>query len=144
MSLSSLTHTTFFSPQVAGFAATLTFFITLCYVPHPQVAGFTDKAMHVYMAAAEDPLRIAKSNFFGGTLPQIECAIKAFNIALHQTLSDGYLGTDEQVWAIVLRRLPHLFADFDNNSLGNHGDNCASFSKNAMEEKEIDAGTRQK
>ena len=40
-----------------------------------------------------------------------------------------------------------LFAcacSFDNNSQGNHGDNCASFSKNNQEEGEIDAGTRKR
>jgi len=40
-------------------------------------------------------------------------------------------------------RFPHLFGGhFDNNSLGNHGDNCASFQKNLMEEEEIAAGKR--
>jgi hypothetical protein len=65
-------------------------------------------------------------------------------IALHQTLTDGYLGTEECVWAMIFARFPHLFAGFDNNSLGNHGDNCASFQANNMEADEIDAGRKPK
>ena len=36
--------------------------------------------------------------------------LKAYIIALHQTLTDGYLGTEECIWAIIFARLPHLFA----------------------------------
>ena len=31
-------------------------------------------------------------------------------IALHQSLSDGYVGTEECIWAFVHRRFPHLFS----------------------------------
>lgn len=109
-----------------------------------EVHGFTDKAMHMYIGTAEDPLQIVRGGIFGGELPHIECVLKAYMIALHQTLSDGYLGTEECIWAIIFARFPHLFAPFDNNSLGNHGDNCASFQKNNMEEEEITAGRREK
>lgn len=71
--------------------------------------------MHLYMAQAEDPLRIVRGGIFGGTLPYIECALKAYVIALHQTLTDGYVGTEECIWAIIVKRFPHLFAPFDNN-----------------------------
>jgi hypothetical protein len=109
-----------------------------------EVHGFTDKAMHMYIGTNDDPLQIVRGGIFGGQLPNIECAAKAFVIALHQTLSDGYLGTEECIWAIIFARFPHLFNGFDNNSLGNHGDNCASFQKNNMEEEEIEKGTREK
>lgn len=91
--------------------------------------------MHLYLGTANDPLRIVRGGVFGGTLPQIECVAKAYTISLHQTLADGYLGTEECIWAIIYGRLPHLFAGFDNNSLGNHGDNCAIFQKNIMDEQ---------
>ena len=110
------------------------------YGTQTEVHGFNDKAMHLYMAQEEDPFRIVRSRIFGGDLPHIECVLKAFIIALHQTLSDGYLGRDENIWTIVHRRLPHLFSSFDNNSLGNHGDNCASFVKSLMVETDILAG----
>lgn len=108
-----------------------------------EVHGLTDKAMHLYIGTADDPLIIVRGGIFGGQLPYIECVLKAYMIALHQTLSDGYMGTEECIWAIIFARFPHLFAGFDNNSLGNHGDNCASFQKNVMEEEEIAAGKRQ-
>ena len=81
-----------------------------------EVHGLTDKAMHVYMAQQDDPLRIVRGGIFGGTLPYIECVTKAYIIALHQTMTDGYVGTEECIWAIIHKRLPHLFAGFDNNS----------------------------
>ena len=114
------------------------------YGTNTEVHGMTDKAMHMYIGTLEDPLIIVRGGIFGGTLPYIECVTKAYVIALHQTLTDGYMGTEECIWAMVFARLPHLFAGFDNNSLGNHGDNCASFQKNIMEAEEIDRGTRKK
>ena len=66
--------------------------------------------MHLYMAEEADPMRIVRSAIYGGELPLIECVLKAFTIALHQTLSDGYVGRDENVWTIVHRRFPHLFS----------------------------------
>ena len=75
-----------------------------------QIHGFLDKAMHLYMAHEEDPMRIVRSGIFGGELPLIECVLKAFTIALHQTLSDGYVGRDENAWTMIHRRLPHLFS----------------------------------
>ena len=77
---------------------------------------------------------------FGGTLPLIECVLRAYIIALHQTLADGYVGTEECIWAIVHKRLPHLFKSSSNNSQGNHGDNCNSFSLSKQEEAKINAG----
>lgn len=35
---------------------------------------------------------------------------------------------------------PFLLRSFDNNSLGNHGDNCASFQKSMITEREIKQG----
>jgi hypothetical protein len=103
-----------------------------------------DKAMHMYIGTNDDPLVIVRGGIFGGTLPHIECVLKAYVIALHQSLTDGYLGTEECVWAMIFARFPHLFAGFDNNSLGNHGDNCASFQANNMEADDIDAGRKPK
>jgi len=114
------------------------------YATNTEVHGMTDKAMHLYIGTAEDPLVIVRGGIFGGTLPYIECVTKAYVIALHQSLMDGYMGTEECIWAMIFARLPHLFAGFDNNSLGNHGDNCASFQKNIMEADEIDKGLRKK
>ena len=125
------------------------------YGTQTEVHGLTDKAMHIYMAQAEDPLRIVRGGIFGGQLPHIECVLRAYVIAMHQvrfhspcflsptsdcdalgyggcrsiapahalpgynstflycfraqTLSDGYVGTEECIWAIIHKRFPHLF-----------------------------------
>ena len=114
------------------------------YATDTEVHGFADKAMHIYMAQQDEPLQIVRGGIFGGQLPHIECVLKAYIIALHQTMMDGYVGTEECIWAILFRRLPHLFAPFDNNSMGSHGDNCASFSANNMEEEAIRSGSKTK
>lgn len=103
------------------------------YATATEVHGMLDKAMHLYMGTAKDPLRIVRGGVFGGTRAYIECVAKVYNVALAQTLRDGYLGTEENIFAMIFKRFPELFAGFDNNSLGNHGDNCASFQKNEME-----------
>lgn len=105
-----------------------------------EVHGLTDKAMHLYLAQAEDPLEIVRGGIFGGTLPHIECVLRAYILALHQTMMDGYVGTEECIWAMVHKRLPHLFKSSSNNSQGNHGDNCNSFSLSKQEENRIKSG----
>lgn len=120
------------------------FFVTHWpYGTTTEVHGLTDKAMHLYLATAEDPLRIVRGGIFGGSLPHIECVLKAYTLALHQTLTDGYIGTEECIWAMIHTRLPHLFNSFDNNSLGGHGDNCASFTASTREEQDIKGGKKQ-
>jgi hypothetical protein len=108
-----------------------------------EVHGMADKAMHLYIGTADDPLLIVRGGIFGGQLPHIECVLRAYMIALHQTLTDGYIGTEECIWAMVFARFPELFGGhFDNNCCGGHGDNCASFQKNLQEEEEIERGER--
>jgi hypothetical protein len=110
------------------------------YATATEVHGMLDKAMHMYMGTAQDPLRIVRGGVFGGQRAYIECVAKVFNIALAQTLRDGYLGTEENILAMIYQRFPALFKGFDNNSLGNHGDNCAAFQKNEMVVKEQRGG----
>jgi len=120
------------------------FFVTHWpYGTTTEVHGLTDKAMHLYLGQADDPLRIVRGGIFGGTLPQIQCVLRAYIIALHQTLTDGYIGTEECIWAMIHTRLPHLFKSFDNNFYGNHGDNCASFQGSQIEERAIGSGSSQ-
>jgi len=39
---------------------------------------------------------------------------------------------------MIYARFPELFNGFDNNSLGNHGDNCASFQANIEEASRLE------
>lgn len=41
-----------------------------------EVHGLNDKAMHLYLAQQDDPLRIVRGGIFGGQLPHIECVTK--------------------------------------------------------------------
>ena len=42
---------------------------------------------------------------------------------------------------MVHKRLAHLFKSSSNNSQGNHGDNCNSFSLSKQREQKVTAGT---
>lgn len=53
--------------------------------------------------------------------------------------SDGYMGTEENIMAIIFARFPELFADYDNNQWGDHGDNCAIFNHQSRLRKERQA-----
>ncbi len=48
---------------------------------------------------------------------------KVYEMALADTLSDGYMGTEENIFAMCFARFPELFAGYDNNQWGDHGDN---------------------
>ena len=50
-----------------------------------------------------------------------------YELALAESLSDGYMGTEENIFAMAYARFPELFAGYDNNQWGDHGDNCAIF-----------------
>lgn len=45
-----------------------------------------------------------KCRIFGGQKPYIECVTQLYLIILAQTLEDGYMGTEENILAIALRR----------------------------------------
>lgn len=98
-----------------------------------EVHGMTDKAMHMYLGTSKDPMQIVRGGVFGGTLPYITCVSRVYLRALHTTLSEGYLGTEENILAIIYKHFPELFIGFDNDSLGNHGDNNALFQLNQRE-----------
>ena len=57
----------------------------------------------------------------------IEVVTKVYELALAESLSDGYMGTEENIFAMAYARFPELFAGYDNNQWGDHGDNCAIF-----------------
>ena len=92
-----------------------------------------DKAMHMYLGTSKDPMQIVRGGVFGGTMPYIKCVARLYLRAMAETLGDGYLGTEENILSIVFKHFPELFHGFDNDSLGNHGDNCALFILNQRE-----------
>ncbi len=100
-----------------------------------DVHGMPDRAMHVYMGTQKDPFHIVRGGVFGGRPNDIECFAKAYQLAMWGTLQDGYMGTEENILALTIKWLPSLVSAFDNDSLGNHGDNCAVFEANERELK---------
>ncbi len=66
----------------------------------------------------------------------IDVVTQVYDIVLAATLSDGYMGTEENILAIIFARFPELFAGYDNNQWGEHGDNCAIFNHQSRVRKE--------
>ena len=92
-----------------------------------EVHGMTCAAMQAYAGSSEPTLRIVRGGVFGGKIQHIDVVAKVYEITLAQTLSDGYMGTEENILAIILARFPRLFSAFDNNQFGKHDDSCAIF-----------------
>jgi hypothetical protein len=70
-----------------------------------------DKAMHMYLGTSKDPMMIVRGGVFGGTLPYIKCAARAYLRAMAETLGDGYLGTEARAYCphAVMSRSLYLF-----------------------------------
>ncbi len=62
----------------------------------------------------------------------IEVVTKIYELALADSLSDGYMGTEENIFAMCLARFPSLFADYDNNQWGEHGDNVRALARGCV------------
>jgi hypothetical protein len=83
-----------------------------------------------------------RGGVFGGRKGYIQCVSRVLTMITHATLQDGYMGTEENIVAIAYKRWPQLFHGFDNDSGGEHGDNCAAFSANLDMVKQLKkAGT---
>merc|ERR1712046_310520 len=76
----------------------------------------------------DDYCRVVRGGVFGGTPAFIDVFARIYNVLLSQTLSDGYLGTEENILGALLYRFPTLF-----NAWENVRDNCDVF---------VDAGER--
>eukprot|EP00299_Pterocystis_sp_00344_P014568 c7225_g1_i3.p1 GENE.c7225_g1_i3~~c7225_g1_i3.p1 ORF type:complete len:528 (+),score=157.32 c7225_g1_i3:49-1584(+) len=97
-----------------------------------ETHGMPQRAYRNYVGFANNEsavcCEVVRGGIFGGTPAYIDVFAKMYNIALSQTLSDGYMGTEENVLGMLSARFPSLF-----NSYKNVRDNCDVF---------VDAGER--
>jgi len=108
-----------------------------------ETNGMPQKAMRHYIGPPhnneatwdnDECCNIVRGGIFGGTPAYIDVFAQIYNHALSQTLSDGYMGTDENVLAMTVARFPQLF-----NAYHNVRDNCDLF-VDSGEKAEVDKG----
>ena len=57
---------------------------------------------------------VVRGGIFGGVPAYIDVFARMYNEALSQTLSDGYMGTEENVLGMLAARFPELFNTYKN------------------------------
>jgi FkbM family methyltransferase len=82
-------------------------FITFPYETNSEIHGFTfDKICEF---AGDKVNKVARGGFFGGPKDTITESNNLYYQLLSQTLSDGYMGTEESIFTIMVYKYPQLF-----------------------------------
>lgn len=81
-------------------------FICFPYETNSEIHGFEIGAMNRY--ANEKVARVARGGFFGGSKKTISEINAIYYNLLNQTLSDGYMGTEESIFSLITYLRPEL------------------------------------
>lgn len=80
------------------------FFITsFPYIPEAEIHGYSVKVL------LEIPNYVCRATIFGGTKEQIQSMKTKFYEQIHQSLNDGYIGTEEAIFTILSIKYPEDF-----------------------------------
>lgn len=71
-----------------------------------EVHGFSKKAMNSY--AGQDTKWVARGGVFGGNKEYINNINSIYYNLLHDTLKNGYMGTEESIFTLITYQYPHL------------------------------------
>jgi len=96
------------------------------YVPDAEdgeIHGFEAAAFHRYMGTQEEPIRVGRGGFFGGRPELLQIGAQLLDIIAEDTLKQGYMGTEENYFALLLYRFKDIVQFYDNGERGN----CAIF-----------------
>ena len=108
-------------------------FVCFPYDGKVEIHGFTYKPMCQF--ANGDIDKVARGGIFGGPKESIEKVNEIYYNLFTETLQQGYMGTEESLFTIMLYRYPELFQYFDiemNGLLGTFFDNL---NKDTLEPK---------
>lgn len=81
-------------------------YISFPYQTDNEIHGFVKSAINRY--AEDDVTRVVRGGCFGGTKEAITAINEVYYHTLHNTLSAGYMGTEESVFSILSYTHPHL------------------------------------
>lgn len=92
-------------------------FIAFPYEANNEIHGFSYPKINNY--AKGDVKLVCRGGLFGGSKEDISKINTLYYDLLHTTINDGYMGTEESLFSILLYRHPELFqyAEIDGNGL---------------------------
>jgi len=93
------------------------------YEPTLEVHGFERKAFLDYLDYRGRYVLVGRGGIFGGSRAFLEVGAEIYQLALDATLNAGYMGTEENIFSILLYRYPELVHEYRNGD----GGNCAIF-----------------
>ena len=93
-------------------------FMYICfpYQAENEIHGFDYKAL--CQLAGDKVDRVARGGFFGGPVNYFDEVNSIYYHLLMETLDDGYMGTEESIFSIMLYKYPEKFVYFNINSDG--------------------------
>ena len=92
-------------------------FVCFPYQANTEIHGFSYPKINDY--AGENVNLVARGGFFGGPKETISDVNGIYYNLLYQTIKDGYMGTEESVFSIILYKYPELinYFEIDGNGL---------------------------
>ncbi|MBW1785271.1 MAG: hypothetical protein JRK53_01430 [Deltaproteobacteria bacterium] len=104
-------------PQLGGFSTTPVFdtpLFMLCCMPcivRNEMHGFARNAMKRYAGVSRVYFR-ALGGILGGPSECVVQVVDLYDDMLHRTLKEGHLGTEENIFTILMHRFPDLFTAY--------------------------------
>ena len=99
------------------------------YQPSREIHGFEKRAFFQFTGVEDvghtTEVIVGRGGIFGGTKEYLEVATLAYHEMLAGSLEEGYMGTEENIFALLWYRTPELVHRYDNKE----GGNCAVFSE---------------
>lgn len=86
-------------------------FVCFPYTTTTEIHGFQLQALTKY-AQSTNVNKVARGGFFGGPTNTISEVNALYYGMLNDTLSNGYMGTEESIFTILLYKYPNLFTYF--------------------------------
>ncbi len=92
-------------------------FLSYPYAATDEIHGFDFEAINRY--AGDTVKYVCRGGLFGGRKEIIHMANSTYYATLYQTLNDGYMGTEESIFAIMAYREPDIYRRYslDENGL---------------------------
>eukprot|EP01134_Creolimax_fragrantissima_P002236 CFRG2236T1 len=87
------------------------------YGPSGETHGFINAEFMKWLNLPEQSQhKVCRGGIFGGKRESIEAVAAAFENVMRLHLKDGFMGTEENIFSILLYRYPHLFRPFNNDN----------------------------
>jgi hypothetical protein len=114
-------------------------FIAFPYAAEREIHGFSYPKINQY--AGGNVKLVCRGGIFGGTKDSISDVNGLYYNVMSQTLNDGYMGTEESLFSILLYRHPDIFDYYEIESNGLIGKFCEDVKNDAHKVKNIQGKT---